>query len=136
EDPVPGRVGEIDGIQLLTRTEFFDELAAVDASEAEGLAGYVGDPDEIAVLLYTSGTTGEPKAAVLRHKHVVSYVMSTVDFMSADEEDAALVSVPPYHVAGTSAVLTGVHAGRRLVYLPAFTPEDWVATARDEAVTQ
>jgi acyl-CoA synthetase (AMP-forming)/AMP-acid ligase II len=56
--------------------------------------------------------------------------------MSADEDDAALVSVPPYHVAGTSAVITGVYAGRRVVYLPSFTPESWVATARDEAVTQ
>jgi acyl-CoA synthetase (AMP-forming)/AMP-acid ligase II len=136
EDPVPGRVGDIEGVQLVTRSQFFAELDAVDADEAAGLAGSVGDPDEIAILLYTSGTTGEPKAAVLRHKHLASYVLSTVEFMSADEDDAALVSVPPYHVAGTSAVLTSVHAGRRLVYLPAFTPEAWVATARDEGATQ
>ena len=36
------------------------------------------DPDEIAVLLYQ--TTGEPKAAVLRHKHLVSYILSSVEF--------------------------------------------------------
>src|ERR671916_817994 len=89
-----------------------------------------------AILLFTSGTTGEPKAAVLRHKHLASYVIGTVEFMGADEEEAALVSVPPYHVAGTSAVLTSAYAGRRVVYLPAFTPEGWVAVARDEQVTQ
>jgi fatty-acyl-CoA synthase len=96
----------------------------------------MGDPDEIALLLVTSGTTGEPKAAVLRHKHLASYVFATVEFMGADEDEAALVSVPPYHVAGTSAVLTSVYAGRRVVYLSAFTPEAWVTAARDEQVTQ
>ena len=86
-----------------------------------------------ALLLFTSGTTGEPKAAVLRHRHLASYVISTVEFMCADEDEAALVSVPPYHVAGVSAVLSSVYAGRRIVYLPAFTPEAWVTAARDEA---
>jgi acyl-CoA synthetase (AMP-forming)/AMP-acid ligase II len=56
--------------------------------------------------------------------------------MGADEDEAALVSVPPYHVAGISAAVTGVYAGRRVCYLPNFTPEGWVALARDEAVTQ
>ena len=42
------------------------------------------DPDEIAILLYTSGTTGAPKAAVLRHKHLVSYILGSVEFMGAD----------------------------------------------------
>src|SRR3546814_8182166 len=61
---------------------------------------------DIAVLLFTSGTTGEPKAAVLRHAKLTSYVMSTVEFLGADEEEAALVSVPYYHIAGISAILT------------------------------
>jgi len=56
--------------------------------------------------------------------------------MGAEDDDAALVSVPPYHVAGTSAVITGVYSGRRVVYLPNFTPDDWVATVRDQGVTQ
>ena len=41
---------------------------------------------------------------VLRHRHLASYVIGTVEFMGADEDEAALVSVPPYHVAGISAV--------------------------------
>src|SRR5579875_2320935 len=53
------------------------------------------EPEEIAVLLFTSGTTGEPKAAVLRHRHLVSYIITTVEFMGAGEDEAALVSVPP-----------------------------------------
>ncbi len=73
---------------------------------------------------------------MLRHRHLATYVISTVEFMSADEDEAALVSVPPYHVAGVSAVLSSVYAGRRVVYLPAFTAEAWVDGGRDEQVTQ
>jgi acyl-CoA synthetase (AMP-forming)/AMP-acid ligase II len=134
DDPVAARVGAIDGVELVRRADFLDQVSEISADDAP--SGLQWSPDDIAILLFTSGTTGEPKAAVLRHRHLASYVITTVDFMSADEDDAALVSVPPYHVAGTSAVITGVYAGRRVVYLPNFTPESWVATARDEAVTQ
>jgi acyl-CoA synthetase (AMP-forming)/AMP-acid ligase II len=135
EDPVPGRVGEVEGVELVTRADFLAQLKEVD-DEAAADVTTPGDPDDVAILLFTSGTTGDPKAAVLRHRHLTSYVIGTVEFMGADEEEAALVSVPPYHVAGTSAVLTGVFSGRRTYYLSAFTAEDWVAAARDEAVTQ
>ena len=46
-------------------------------------------PDEIAILLFTSGTTGIPKAAVLRHKHLVSYILGSVECGAADEDEAA-----------------------------------------------
>ena len=58
------------------------------------------DPDDVAILLFTSGTTGEPKAAVLRHRHLTSYILSTVEFLGADDDEAQLVSVPAYHIAG------------------------------------
>jgi acyl-CoA synthetase (AMP-forming)/AMP-acid ligase II len=58
------------------------------------------DGQSAAVLLYTSGTTAAPKAAVLRHRHLLAYVLNTVEFGSAADGDAALVAVPPYHVAG------------------------------------
>lgn len=90
---------------------------------------------DAAVLLFTSGTTGEPKAAVLRHHHLTSYIFNTVEFMGAGEDEAALVSVPPYHVAGVSAVLSAVYSGRRIVYLPQFDPDEWVAAARAESIT-
>jgi fatty-acyl-CoA synthase len=133
-DEVVDRVGAIDGIELVTRGDF---LAALEGTAiTEPLDSGSGSADDIAILLFTSGTTGEPKAAVLRHKHLASYIITTVEFMGAEEDEAALVSVPPYHVAGASAVLSSVYAGRRVVYLSAFTPETWVATAAEEAVTQ
>lgn len=91
--------------------------------------------EPVAVELFTSGTTGEPKAAVLRHANLMAYILGTVEFMGAGEEEAALVCVPPYHIAGISALLSGVYGGRRIVLLPSFSPEGWLAAARAEKVT-
>ncbi len=120
---VAERVGTIEGITVLSRAELL-ELAASGAMEPEPAPS----EEETAVLLFTSGTTGEPKAAILSHDNLTSYVLSTVEFASADETDAAVVSVPPYHIAGVSAALTSVFAGRRIVYMEAFDPAAWVDT--------
>jgi acyl-CoA synthetase (AMP-forming)/AMP-acid ligase II len=93
------------------------------------------DPEAIALLLYTSGTTAAPKAAVLRHRHLSAYVMGTVEFASADDDAASLVSVPPYHIAGVSNTVSNLYAGRRVVHLTTFTPEAWLDTVRAEGIT-
>lgn len=132
DDDMLPRIAAAAGVELIARSDF----------EAEFMAGHTPDTHEppeaendIAVLLFTSGTTGDPKAAVLRHANLTSYVMSSVEFLGADEDEAALVSVPAYHIAGISAILTAAYGGRRIVYLPAFTAEDWVATAAAEGIT-
>ena len=130
DDPAVARLDGIGGIQPVTRGDFLGQLASTEPAEP----GWT-DPDDIAVLLFTSGTSGEPKAAVLRHKHLASYVIGTVEFMASGEDEAALVSVPAYHIAGISAILSSVYGGRRIVYLPQFDPEEWVALAREEAIT-
>jgi acyl-CoA synthetase (AMP-forming)/AMP-acid ligase II len=93
------------------------------------------DPDGVAVLLFTSGTTGAPKAALLRNRHLVSYILGSVEFGSASEEEAALVSVPPYHVAAMAAILSSIYSGRRIVQLPSFSAQAWIETARAEHAT-
>lgn len=110
-----------------------DWLAAAQAQEPND-SGPAADEDA-AVILFTSGTTAAPKAALLRHENLVSYVIQTVEFASAADDDAILVSVPPYHVAGVGAALTNVYAGRRMVYLPDFTPQGWLELVRREAIT-
>jgi acyl-CoA synthetase (AMP-forming)/AMP-acid ligase II len=91
--------------------------------------------DDVALFVYTSGTTSTPKAAVLRHRHVASYVVTTVEFGAAAASEAALLSVPPYHVAGVMNLLTNLYLGRRVVYLDPFDPRRWLELVRSEAVT-
>lgn len=118
-------------IRALSREDFVARTAGADAREPD----WPMAPDAIAILLFTSGTTGAPKAAVIRHKHLVSYVLGSVEFGSAGDDEAALVSVPPYHIAGMAAIASSVYAGRRIVQLPSFSAESWIAAARGERVT-
>jgi len=88
-----------------------------------------------AVIIYTSGTTSAPKGVLLRHHHLVSYVLGTVEFATASDDDAALICVPPYHIAAVANVISNLFAGRRTVILDHFNAGDWLATARAERVT-
>jgi acyl-CoA synthetase (AMP-forming)/AMP-acid ligase II len=124
-------LGGVDQVNAVASADFLDPSQHSQAVDGE----WSMDPDEIAVLLFTSGTTGEPKAAVLRHKHLVSYILSSVEFASAPEEDASLVCVPPYHIAGIAAVMSSVYSGRHVIQLPNFTAEAWVQLAREHKVT-
>jgi acyl-CoA synthetase (AMP-forming)/AMP-acid ligase II len=131
DDDMLARVEGVAAVRIVARSAF--EAACVDPANR---GSEHPEPDrDIAVLLFTSGTTGDPKVAVLRHRHLASYVVSTVEFMHADADEATLISVPPYHIAGIAAVLTSVYGGRRTVYLPTFTPEAWVDMAAAEKIT-
>ena len=55
--------------------------------------------------------------------------------MGAMPEEATLVSVPPYHIAGISAVMSSIYACRRQVQLANFDAETWVRLCKDEGVT-
>ncbi len=114
-------------------TEEWDSIVRTAPATEEAPADA---PEHFAVELFTSGTTAEPKAAVLEHRHLAAYILGSVDFASADENDVALVSVPPYHIAGVANLLSNVFAGRRIVYLPSFDPLTWLDTVRTEGVTQ
>ncbi|MGE0215233.1 class I adenylate-forming enzyme family protein [Mycolicibacterium sp.] len=93
------------------------------------------DPDAVAVVLFTSGTTSKPKAVELTHANLTSYITGTVEFAAAEPQDAALICVPPYHIAGVSAALSNLYAGRKMVYLRHFDARQWVRLAADEGVT-
>ncbi|WP_234439140.1 class I adenylate-forming enzyme family protein [Streptomyces sp. NRRL B-3229] len=104
-----------------------------------GQAGPAREQDPVAadpaVVIYTSGTTSAPKGVLLRHDNLVSYVIGSVEFGSAEQGDAALMCVPPYHIAAVSNVLTNVYAGRRLVVLDTFSPGRWLELVRAERIT-
>jgi acyl-CoA synthetase (AMP-forming)/AMP-acid ligase II len=106
-------------------------------AEAEAAPGDASEdpPEGIAVQIFTSGTTAAPKAALLRHANLVAYILGTVEFGAALETDGALVSVPPYHVAGIAALLSSVYAMRKILLLPAFDPDAWLDLAAAEHAT-
>ena len=132
DDDMLPRIAPTEGVELVARSQFESDFMRGETPDRAELSEAEND---LAVLLFTSGTTGDPKAAVLRHTNLTSYVMSSVEFLGAGGGEAALVSVPSYHIAGISAILTSAYGGRRIVYLPAFTPESWVSTASAQRIT-
>ncbi len=117
------------GKLVISSDEFIES-----ARTAEPAAEFA-DPDSVAVVLFTSGTTSRPKAVELTHNNLTSYITGTVEFGSAAPEDAALICVPPYHIAGVSAALSNLYAGRKMVYLNNFDAREWVRLVGAEGVT-
>ncbi len=111
-----------------------DFVAAVTAPGDAAITP-ADDASAVAVQLFTSGTTAAPKAAILRHSNLVSYILGTIEFASADPDEAALVSVPPYHIAGIAALLSSIYAMRRIVLLPSFDADGWIDACAGERAT-
>lgn len=129
DDDYQEMVGDLAGGRVLTAEDF---ITAAQSAEAPAR---FADPDSVAVVLFTSGTTSAPKAVELTHNNLTSYITGTVEFASAQSGDAALICVPPYHIAGVGAALSNMYAGRKMVYLVNFDPEAWVDLVGVEGVT-
>jgi acyl-CoA synthetase (AMP-forming)/AMP-acid ligase II len=129
------RAAGVDAGRIVTVDDFFDSVVGGVGDVEDAAEHPFVDPESVAVFLFTSGTTSEPKAAVLRHRHLVSYIISSVEFLGCSPDEAQLVCVPPYHIAGIAAVLSSLYSGRRIMYLPTFDAAEWVLVATSERIT-
>lgn len=81
-------------------------------------------PDDLAAILYTSGTTGRSKGAMLSHDNLASNALALVDYWRFGKEDVLLHALPIFHTHGlfvaTNCVL---FSGAAMILLPKFDPE-------------
>ena len=92
--------------------------------------------EDLAVLLYTSGTTGRPKGAMITHLNVVHSAMHFVEHMGLNERDISLVAVPMSHVTGLVAQLyTMLYCQGTTVVMVQFKAADFVRLASVERIT-
>ena len=92
--------------------------------------------EDIAVIMYTSGTTGNPKGATLTHLGIVHSSMHYQIGMGLTENDASIAAVPLSHVTGLVAlVATMARCAGKLVIMPAFKAADFLRLAARERMT-
>ena len=96
--------------------------------------------DDIALQLYTSGTTGFPKGALLSHRQLLGTIekgkLTGEDWGRWDEDDVALVAMPLFHIGGSGWALHALEAGATMVILPRPDVPGMVAAIADERITR
>ncbi|HWJ66389.1 MAG TPA: AMP-binding protein [Nocardioides sp.] len=120
------------GAPAASGEESYDDLRAHAAREVPALP----DPEKLAVLLYTSGTSGLPRAAMLTHRALLANVeqVATVEPPMIHSGDVVLGVLPLFHVYGLGAVLGGVIRHRaKLVLTDRFDAEGTLDLIEDEA---
>jgi long-chain acyl-CoA synthetase len=125
----------VDGTDPAEGEVAFDRLLQ-DAPEVEPAAPR--DAEAPAVVLYTSGTSGKPRGAVLSHRALLANVEQTAavrpPIVAAD--DVVLGLLPMFHIYGLNAVLgQAVRQGARVVMVDGFDPAGLLRTIREEGVT-
>jgi fatty-acyl-CoA synthase len=127
-------------------------VVVAGAPTEDGLVGYedlineTGDQhepvdlpnDSPALIVYTSGTTGRPKGAVLTHTNLTGQTMTVLYTSGADiNDDVGFIGVPLFHIAGVGGLLSGMWLGIRTVIYPlgAFDPGQLLDVLATEKVT-
>ncbi|HEY5829834.1 MAG: class I adenylate-forming enzyme family protein [Hyphomicrobiaceae bacterium] len=94
------------------------------------------DEEDTAVILYTSGTTGRPKGAMLTHLGICHSALHYECCMGLEARDRAVIAVPMSHVTGVIALIAAmVRAAGTLIVMPTFKAGEFIALAERERMT-
>ncbi len=95
------------------------------------------DPDDIALLIFTGGTTGEPKAVEHRHRSLLVSVLQHMSAWPVQEGGERFLSVAPiFHIWGLAyATFVPLYSGGTLVIVPKYDPEEVLATLEAERIS-
>jgi long-chain acyl-CoA synthetase len=116
-------------------------LTQITLDKPETFETYPTRPDDTCAILYTSGTTGQPKGAELTHLNLMSNVTTTwqthlpmLDFTDG-EQKTCLITLPLFHTTGQTVQMnTNLYGGNRIVLLPRFEPKTVLDTMVAERV--
>src|SRR5438128_1474645 len=92
---------------------------------------------DLAVLPYSSGTTGFPKGVVLTHRNLVANLLQTASVHHVAEQDRIIAVLPFFHIYGMQVVLNlALWRGATLVTMPRFELEPFLATVQQHRITR
>ncbi|MFC4353579.1 fatty acid--CoA ligase family protein [Chryseomicrobium palamuruense] len=93
-------------------------------------------PDDTAVILYTSGTTGHPKGAMLTYENIYSNARDVADYLQFSPEDRVLATLPVFHVFALTVVVNApLVTGATIILVPKFSPADVFTAAKEQQAT-
>ena len=129
------RIAVGDAAGCVALCELMTGAAAMPAA-AQAAAPVQPAESDTAVILYTSGTTGHPKGAMLTHGNIVHSVLHYQACMKLGAGDRSALVVPASHVTGLIAIIASMlHVGGAIVIAPAFKAEPFIALMAAERIT-
>ncbi len=119
------KIAEARGVKLETHgQEASGSLAEKAAKAASDFADIARGPDDLAAILYTSGTTGRSKGAMLSHDNLASNALALVDTWRFTASDILIHALPVFHTHGLFvATNVTLMAGSSLIFLNKFDPK-------------
>lgn len=88
-----------------------DEYEALLANSQPAPSAADRDPEDVVLIMYSSGTTGRPKGVELTHANLIAHTVNSHAGWAFDEGDKCMVSMPLFHVGGSSYVQVPIHDG-------------------------
>lgn len=111
----------------------FDRMIAVGG---EGFRPVPAQADDLACLLYTSGTTSDPKGVMLTHGNMSSEMKSAFDFIDINNRDAILGVLPLFHsLAQMVNIYFPLGCGARVVFLDSLSSQELMYALREQGIT-
>ena len=127
--------------ELFTGVESFGEAiknygAELTVAQLEAKTGFLSTEDSAVMILYTSGTTGSPKGAVLTHKGLFWNSINTSISLNLTQGDCAVIFLPFFHTGGWNVLTTPfLHRGGKLVFLKKFDAAQVLKISMEEKAT-
>ncbi|CAG9622966.1 fatty acid--CoA ligase family protein [Sutcliffiella rhizosphaerae] len=112
---------ELDTFTIKPKMKSFTEVLSSGSISYEGPE--LRD-DDVAVILYTSGTTGKPKGAMLTHKNLYRNAKDSADFLKMNDQDKVIATLPMFHVFCLTVALNApLMNGATVIIVPKFSPQ-------------
>ncbi|MFI5527657.1 AMP-binding protein [Kitasatospora sp. NPDC051853] len=122
-------------IFVCDRAEGHRSLADLIASTAPAPRPEIDPATDIAVLPYSSGTTGLPKGVMLSHRNISSNLLQTDSVHATGRGERILAVLPFFHIYGLTALLNHpLRCGSTVVVLPRFDLEQFLRTIQDQRI--